>query len=131
MGRSMVLFDELEAGKVMGSHAYTIDEAAFSRWLALYPDDADCRPAVPAGLVTAAIMRAFLRLVDSPPGGIHAGQQLAVQSLPRIGATVTTEITCTGKELRKARRWVNFGLRARDDHGALVATGETMAIWAK
>ena len=126
----MLTFDELAPGVALGPHHYRIDQAAFDRWVRLYPEDASYAPGLPSGLVMVAIMRAYMALADSPPGGIHAGQQLKMHRLPRIGDRLDIGLTCRHKEMRKGRRWAYFDLvvHAGDD---LVAAGATTSIWSR
>ncbi len=50
----ILTFDAFPVGQSMGSHNYTIDQAAFDRWISLYPDDEAHYPTVPPGMALTA-----------------------------------------------------------------------------
>ena len=128
----MWTFETFAPVQDFGAFDYQVDEAAFDRWVALYPDDAAHRPLVPSGMAVAVMMRAYMALLQPrPPGNIHAGQHLHIHRLARIGDTMTTSLACIAKELRKERRWVTFETETRDAAGELLFTGRLTSIWAQ
>ncbi|MBW2622537.1 MAG: MaoC family dehydratase [Deltaproteobacteria bacterium] len=128
----ILTFDAFSVGKLMGSRNYTIDQAAFERWISLYPQDEAHHPITPPGIVLAAVMRAYMSILSPrPEGNIHAGQEMEMFKLPRIGDTVSTEITVGNKEIRKGRRWVHLDTVSRDKDGGLVCLGKNTTIWAR
>jgi len=127
---AMATFESLAVGDALGCHVWTPDEAALADWLAIYPEDRVERPHLPAGLVNAAVMRAFMAALDgAPPGSIHAGQRLLVERLPRLGETLATEIACTERELRRGRRWLGFAFTVSGDGGRRIASGLNRSIF--
>lgn len=123
-----VTFASLEEGQPLGRHDWTPDEAAIADYRALYgPAGGD---ALPAGLVTVAVMRAFMAALDgAPPGSIHAGQKTTLERLPRRGETMSTEIACTGKEIRRDRRWLTFRFTVLGHRGSVIAHGVNRSIF--
>lgn len=132
MMTEVLIFDNFSVGRLMGSHAYTIDQAAFGRWIGLYPQDEAHYPKIPPGMALMVVMRAYMSILSPrPEGNIHAGQKLEVFDLPNVGDTVRTEITVRDKELRKNRRWVHLDTVTRNEAGGLVCRGENITIWAR
>lgn len=127
----MMTFDTFAPGHCFGSVPVTLDHRLWSNWTRLYPDDASCAPEMPEGMTAVLVMKAYMELVaPRPPGNVHASQSFEVTRLPTIGQTVTTSVTCTGKELRSGRRWIDL---ATDSHGAdgeHLFKGRMRMIWA-
>ena len=90
---SMPTFDTLQPGQALGRHAWSIDADAVAAYREIYELPAGAR--MPAGLLTVAVMRAFMAALDgAPPGSLHAGQRMAVERLPRLDEPLLTEIAC-------------------------------------
>jgi acyl dehydratase len=123
-------FDDFEPGAELGRVSVALDDARIANWSAIYgtpvaPDR------VPAGMLVAAMMEAYLKAFQPrPPGNIHAGQTLAFGASARPGDRLEAQVTCRDKLFRKERRWVTFGVTLRN--GAQdVLSGEIRTIWAK
>ncbi|KAA8605733.1 hypothetical protein AL036_17670 [Salipiger aestuarii] len=127
----MITFDDFRPGHIFGTAPVTLDDALFGKWTALFPDDAACAPDMPEGMIAVLVMNAYMELIaPRPPGNVHAGQTFALERLPKLGETVNTTITCTGKELRKGRRWLTLETRSHDDADNFLFSGEMRLIWA-
>lgn len=127
----MITFDDFVPGHCFGAIPITLDEQLWSSWIQLFPDDAACAPDMPEGMTAVLVMRAYMELVaPRPPGNVHASQSFEVARLPRLGQTVTTAITCTGKELRNGRRWVDLATDSRNEGDEHLFTGRMRMIWA-
>jgi acyl dehydratase len=127
----MLTFDGFQPGHSFGEATVALDEAMMQRWVALFPQDAACAPLMPEGMAAVMVMNAYMDLVGPrPPGNVHASQQFQLHSLPRIGQSVRTRVTCRGKELRNGRRWIDLETDSRDETGALLFTGAMRLIWA-
>jgi acyl dehydratase len=131
MSASPLLFDSFVPGAVMGSSSERVEPALLDKWLELYPWDVPAAGEAPAGVATVLLMRAYMRVVaPRPPGNIHARQRFEYIAPARLGEEVTTEITCTGKELRKERRFVELATRSAGEGGRELFRGNMTLIWA-
>lgn len=127
----MITFEDFQPGKSFGTAPVTLDDALFDKWTALFPGDAACTPQMPEGMTAVLVMNAYMQLVaPRPPGNVHASQSFALERLPQLGETVTTTVTCTGKELRNGRRWVDLETQSHDQTGAFLFSGTMRMIWA-
>lgn len=76
-------------------------------------------------------MRAYMRtLTPRPPGNMHARQQLRLHGAIGAGDEVVTAFECTGKELRRDRRYVDLAVRGHTLSDRLVFDGRMSMIWA-
>lgn len=127
----MITFDDFEPGRCFGSVPITLDERLWSNWTRLYPGDTASSPDMPEGMTAVLVMQAYMGLVaPRPPGNVHASQSFEVVRMPRIGQTVTTSVTCTGKELRNGRRWIDLATDSCDAEGQHLFKGRMRMIWA-
>lgn len=127
----MMTFDRIEAGKALGEHNFAFTDEAMEQWAALFPDDRQSLPAMPAAMVAMVVMRAFITiLADRPPGNIHAGQNFWLARLPQIGNRLSTRLACIGKEFKNNRRWITFRTDTSDADGAPLFRGQMTTIWA-
>ena len=81
-------------------------------------------------MTTVLMMRAYMKLLaPRPPGNIHTRQRVELTALPRLEEEVTTGILCTGRQLRKERRYVEIATRSTGAvgrelfNGAMTLTG--------
>ncbi|MGF6861429.1 hypothetical protein ABIE69_002001 [Rhodobacteraceae bacterium MBR-64] len=127
----MITFDDFRPGHVFGTAPVTLDDALFQKWTALFPEDAACAPGMPEGMTAVLVMNAYMKLIaPRPPGNVHASQAFTLECLPKLGETVNTTITCTGKELLKGRRWLDLETRSHDEAGNFLFSGAMRLIWA-
>jgi hypothetical protein len=127
----LLTFDRFEPGAALGSHTESVDAGMLGHWRTLYPWDAPAGDALPAGLATVLLMRAYMQVLSPrPPGNVHARQTLALSALPRPGEPVTTAFTCASKALRRERRYVEVDARATGDGGRPLFAGRMTLIWA-
>ncbi len=121
--QAMFVYDSYEPGKVYGHDDFEIGHDIVRRWLEMFPQD-DCAGRMPPGMITLAQQNAYKNIITPrPPGHIQGGQTFELYSLPAVGATVRTEVSCESKEIRKERRWVKMKFVARDLDGRLIYTG--------
>lgn len=119
----MFIYDTYEPGAVYGSDLFVVTPAVIAAWEAVYPDDAR-DGLMPPGLVTLMQQQAYKAVVTPrPPGHVQGGQVFELHGLAPTGSTVTTEVSCLTKEIRKERRWVRMGFRGVGDDGRLIYTG--------
>jgi hypothetical protein len=128
----LLLFDGFRPGAVMGRTTERVDDKLLALWRELYPWDEAPPGGLPAGVATVLVMRAYMKvLAPRPPGNIHARQRLELAVLPQVGEEVTTELRCTGKELRKERRYVDVETCSTGADGRALFNGAMTLIWAK
>lgn len=124
------VYDDFNPGQPLGNCAITLDDARLDNWTAIYGE----RPAsenVPAGVLVAAMMEAYLNSIQPrPPGNIHASQKLVFGRSAKAGDKLEAEVSCLSKERRKERGWVTFGV-VLSVEGQDVLNGEIRTIWAK
>ncbi len=127
----MLTYDKLTEGDTLLAHDGTIAPAERDEWLTIYPGDADYGETVPPGLLLAKAMKVCLiALHDMPDGGIHAGQKLSIRRLPALGEPLRTTIACTGKEMKRGRRYATIAITMCDGDGQPVVEGVNRSIWA-
>lgn len=123
-------FAALIPGHIYGTHSLMLDRALVDRWSHLY-GEVRCGDLVPAGMLPVVSIRAYMALLPNrPPGGIHAGQQITIHELPRIGEETHTTLECGEKEVRGGRSWVRLLMTCTNDSGRILFNGIHTAIWA-
>jgi len=123
-------FEQFQPGESFGSLTYTLDKDVFDSWTALYPHD-PATDTMPHGMTAPVFMRAYAELVQPrPPGNVHGAQRFEVSRLPRLGETLTTTVTCAGKELKGSRRWVTLEGITTGEGGALAFRSVMTILWA-
>ena len=131
MSAALITFDTYQPGTIMGSVTEAVDPAWLDAWCGLYPWDAPAHGEIPAAMYTALMMRAYLKVVSPrPPGNIHARQHTEFLSPAKLGESITTEVRCISKELRRERRYVDLEARARGEDGRALYVGRMSMIWA-
>jgi hypothetical protein len=127
----MFVFETFEPGKLIGRRNMVLGRDLVEQWLTLFPADRD-GDAMPPGMMAAVYIRAYSDiLVPRPPGNVHGQQLFTVNSMPKIGDELVTELSCKGKELKGDRRWVRFGSETRRADGELMFSGLMTTLWAK
>lgn len=128
---SVLTFDRFIVGKSYGSLTEAPDTALVGHWRRLYPQDDFPPDCAPPAIATVLMMRAYMHLLSPrPPGNIHARQQMTLGAPIRLGDSVSTEIECAGKELRRERRYVTVRARGTNQHGIPCFDGVLTLIWA-
>ncbi|MFG1250466.1 hypothetical protein [Xanthobacter flavus] len=123
------VFDRFRPGEPLGHHSITLDDARLADWEAIY--GAVAAGHLPSGILVAAMMEAYLKAFSPrPPGNVHASQTLAFGDPVQPGDRLEAEVSCLWKEMRKARRWVGFGVVLKKGDREVLA-GEIRTIWAK
>ncbi len=125
-------FNDFEPGKSFGTLTETPDPALLDQWSKLYPNDVVPPGAMPRGISTVLMMRAYMQLLQPrPPGNIHARQKMRLHSPIRPGDRISTELRCVSKEVRRERRYVTFEAHGTRQDGACCFEGVMTMIWAK
>jgi len=127
-GRPTAPFDQIEPGTELGEFSYDLTADYVDRHLRAteqesYPD---------AGLAPVSILAADgVMLADrfwDISQSVHAGQQLEVVRIPRIGDRLTVRGTAREKFVKKGRRYVVSDITTSDGRGQLVARGVTTGV---
>ena len=127
----MILFDDFVPHAVLGRHEEEIGPAVLRPWQALFPSLAIEAP-LPPGVSVALVVRAYMAILrERPAGNIHTRQRMQFHRGLAPGERVITELTCTGKELRRERRWVHFRTETTGASGDIVCVGEMSMLWAQ
>ena len=127
----VLTFDRFVVGKSYGSMTEAPDAALVGRWRQLYPQDDFPSDCAPPAMATVLMMRAYMHLLTPrPPGNVHARQQMTLGVPIRLGDSVSTEVVCMGKELRRERRYVTVRAHGTNPQGATCYEGVLTLIWA-
>jgi hypothetical protein len=127
----MMDFAHLVPGASMGYSEFRLTEAETSEWIGLFPNDARYLPMMPRAMISMVVMRAFMEIMrDRPKGNLHAGQTFWLSALPRLGAIMTTRLSCAEKNLKNGRRWVTFESETVNDAAVLLFRGKMSLVWA-
>ena len=123
-------FDRLEPGTDFGTMSLPIGSEDAALWSGVF--GGPMTDPVPASLLLALLMRAYLRLLHPrPAGNIHASQDLHFTGIQvRSGDVLEAGLKVQDRFLKKERRWVVFrvGLSL---NGETVLTGDITSIWAR
>jgi hypothetical protein len=127
---SLVTFDALTAGALLGSCGMEVTAPEVTAFAALLPR----RPAagtVPPGFAVALLMRGYMRILpERPPGNIHASLRLAWGAPLRLGDHLIFSLRCREKEWRKGRAWVLFDSLLAKADGTPALAGAKWMVWA-
>lgn len=131
--KPILLFDHFQANTLMGQHVEVFEASLAHAWRTVFglPESAQPYPGELSSLALAMAMRAYLAVVSPrPPGNVHARQQFQMHTLPEIGETITTQVVCVRKEIRRERRYVDLQVDACGRAARPLFTGEMRLIWA-
>ena len=109
------LFDEFVPGAVLGRHEEEISAELLRPWQSLFPGMPIEAP-LPPGVSVALVVRAYMAVMQ-----FHRGL------VP--GERVATEVSCTGKAVRREWRWVYFRTVTTGTARDLVCVGEMSMLW--
>ena len=131
--KQALLFDHFQANTLMGQHVEVFEASHLRTWRTVFglPESVVPYPGELSSMALAMAMRAYLTVVSPrPPGNVHARQQFQMQGLPEIGETITTQVVCLGKEIRRERRYVDLQVHASGRASRPLFMGEMRLIWA-
>jgi len=127
----LILFDDLMPGSVLGRHEEEIGPALLRPWQSLFPGTPIEAP-LPPGVSVALVVRAYMAVLEKrPDGNVHTRQRMQFHRGLVPGERVATEVTCTGKAVRREWRWAHFRTVTTGAAGDLVCVGEMSMLWAK
>ena len=119
----MFNYDHFEGGKKYGSDSFTVDRDQIDKWLSVYPDD-DNGDLMPPGMIAMIQIQCYMACITPrPKGNVHGSQVFDLRRMPKVSETLTTDVECTKKEIRKGRKWVETTYTTRGDEGDVVFTG--------
>jgi acyl dehydratase len=126
----MMLFDDFDAGAVLGRHVEPVDDALLGQWRAVFHGHQGTPS--PGGLAMAFAMRAYLTVLPKrPPGNIHARQRLKLHGPVKPGERIEATLRCVGKELRNDRRRLTLAVSAQTSDGSPWFDAEMTILWAR
>jgi len=118
-------------GSVLGRHEEEIGPALLRPWQSLFPGTPIEAP-LPPGVSVALVVRAYMAVLEKrPDGNVHTRQRMQFHRGLVPGERVATEVTCTGKAVRREWRWAHFRTVTTGAAGDLVCVGEMSMLWAK
>jgi hypothetical protein len=127
----MITYADFSPGAVLGECPFAFTPEALAKWAKLFPDDAQCQPAMPPAMIAMVTMRAFMEIMqDRPLGNIHAAQKFQLSRLPQLGERLMTTLRCAEKEIKSGRRWISFESETVDGSRQLVFRSKMKTIWA-
>jgi len=122
-------FDRLQPGELVGCRSERIERRALTIWNTIYGGNDG--PQVPAGFAAVLVMRAYLAIVSPrPPGNIHRALTVRAHRPLPYDEPLLSAVTCTAKQLRNGRRYVQFTVTCRAQDGNLCVDGDIDMIWA-
>jgi len=131
MTAELLTFDRFVPGRVMVGSPEGIDDAVLAHWRRLYPWDQWAPDELPVGMATVLMMRAYMRtLSPRPPGNVHQRQRLRLLGPLRADEALVTEFECTGKLIKRERRYLELAVRGRTERARPVFEGVMSMIWA-
>ena len=134
MSAQPILYEDFVPGTVMGERVEVYDAAQAQRWQSIFGSDAAGGangPAEGASMAVIAMMRGYLNVVTPrPAGNVHARQRLSMHGVPQQGEGIRIEVKCTGKELRRERKYVELTVRGSGTGGRALFDAVLNLIWA-
>ncbi len=119
----MFTYDHFEVGRTYGSDEFEISQEVIGKWLAVYPDD-DNGAWMPPGMTSMIQLQAYINVITPrPKGNVHGSQRFEMLRLPRVGERLLTAVSCTHKEIRKERRWVETSYSTAGPDGSIAFKG--------
>lgn len=131
MEEKVWVFADFTEGQKIGSVDVDLDDRKLALWHSIYPTESQVSR-IPQGLLIAAMMEAYLKVIpERPPGNVHAGQKLTFTGEPVMpGDRLRLDFSCFARTIRKERRWVTLGVSGFLG-GRSVFEGEIVTVWAK
>ena len=122
-----ITFDAFQPGKVLGENVEIYSAELAKRWQRIFGAHS---AAEGAGLAVVMMMRAYINVVTPrPPGNIHAQQSFSLNGTPKRGESIRTVVTCTGKEMKRERRYVQLQTVGTGDESRPLFNGIMTMIW--
>ena len=92
----------------------------------------DTEGAERASLAIILMMRAYCSVVTPrPPGNVHARQRFHLHGVPLPGESIRTVVSCSGKEIKRERRYVELRTEGSGNDGRPLFTGDMTIVWAR
>lgn len=126
-GRPAVPFDAIEPGQSVGEFSYLLDQRTVERHLRATQQERYPHPYAPVSILAADGVNLADRNFDISQS-VHAGQQLEVLALPRLGSTLTVRGHAIDKFVKRGRRYVQTATETCDETGRQIARGLTTGV---
>lgn len=116
-------YDTYEPGKSYGSDDFMVEPARVEQWIHNFPGETSVNH-MPLGMIVLVQQQAFNRVITPRTrGNVQGEQTFEIRRLPGVGSTITTEVRCAQKYIRKERRWVQLDFLSRDAAGEMLFQG--------
>lgn len=126
-----IVFDDFVPGAPMGERVEVYDAEQARRWQSIFGQAEGSSAAEGASMAVISMMRGYLNLVTPrPPGNVHARQRLQMHGIPRAGESIRIAVRCTGKELRRERKYVELAVQGSGAQGRALFAAQLSLIWA-
>ncbi|CAH1690991.1 putative MaoC_dehydrat_N domain-containing protein [Hyphomicrobiales bacterium] len=129
----MFTYKRLVPGSEIGRDIISVTQQDLDGWTAMYGVADRGLGKVPAGLVAAIGMRAYLGIVTPrPAGNIHAKQSYRLWRCPRLEEEILVSVVCSGTESRKERLVVTMEtLMSTVDGDRPIFSSVSTMFWAR
>lgn len=129
-------YDEVRVGDVFPAEPlrFEVSETVVARFLAATAYESlggDRQPRRAPSMIASVYLIDLLLARRSPPGGIHAKQNIRFHRAIAVGETLSLQAKVVEKYVRKERPYVVSSFEARDRDGSLVSSGRIASIWGK
>jgi acyl dehydratase len=124
--RPTVPFDRIEPGTPLGTFHYEVTPELVERHL-VSTEQQPQGDFAPISMLAADGVNLADQFWDISQS-VHAGQQLEVLALPRIGDTLTVTGTALERFVKRGRRYVVTGTQTANADGEVIARGRTTGV---
>lgn len=132
--KPVLTFSDLTPNAIIGQHIDVFDQKMADRWKSIFINTSNGSSddgALRASIAVVLAMRAMLLVAaPRPPGNVHARQYIKTYALPKLNETVISEVSCLHKEIKRERRYVDFGVVGKSDDGHPIYEARMSLIWA-
>jgi hypothetical protein len=134
MSVAPILYEDFVPGALMGERVEVYDAEQAKRWQSIFgdePEEGANGAAEGASMAVIGMMRGYLNAVTPrPPGNVHARQNLKMRAIPTPGESMRIVVRCSGKALRRERKYVELTVQGTGARGRTVFDGVLTLIWA-
>ncbi len=135
MLKHAITYTDFQPGDVLGEAVTTFDGSMTHAWRRIFGKPAggsDTEGAERASLAIVLMMRAYCSVVTPrPPGNVHARQRFHLHGVPLPGESIRTVVSCSGKEIKRERRYVELRTEGSGNDGRPLFTGDMTIVWAR
>ncbi len=134
MSTAPILYEDFVPGALMGERMEVYDAEQAKCWQAIFGDqvaDGANGAAEGASMAVIGMMRGYLNAVTPrPPGNVHTRQNFRMHEIPKPGESIRVLVHCSGKALRRERKYVELTVQGTSDSGRVLFDAVLTLIWA-